>query len=74
MTTVEEWGEKSKRGEVCNILGCKDPPTTQCPSCHLHYCYQHMQNHGHILTEVEISAAAQTLQREVKSASISTRL
>lgn len=50
--SAEEWREKSKRGEVCGILGCPDPPEERCPHCGCHYCRDHKfvihtPAHGH---------------------------
>lgn len=39
--TVDEWAEKSRRGEVCGILGCKNKPVNKCPHCGNHYCQEH---------------------------------
>ena len=39
--TAEQWREKSKRGEVCGILGCFAYPETKCPHCGCHYCQHH---------------------------------
>jgi hypothetical protein len=52
--TDKEWNDRSRRGEVCRIIGCHDAPTSQCPTCHVHSCYQHIQSHLHIITDVEI--------------------
>lgn len=41
MIPVGLWAERSKRNEVCGILGCLENPTTQCPHCGLHYCDEH---------------------------------
>ena len=41
MITVDEWAEKSRRGEVCGILGCKNKPVIKCPHCGNHYCREH---------------------------------
>lgn len=39
--TAEQWREKSKRGEVCGILGCPGRPKTKCPHCGCCYCRHH---------------------------------
>lgn len=41
MVTLDEWAAKSRRGEVCGILGCKNKPVKRCPHCGLHYCQEH---------------------------------
>jgi hypothetical protein len=53
MTTAEEWSERSKLGEVCNVLGCQNTPSTQCPTCSHYYCYADIQTHNHIISEEE---------------------
>lgn len=39
--TLDEWAEKSRRGEVCGIFGCKNKPVVKCPHCGNWYCKQH---------------------------------
>lgn len=39
--SVDEWREKSKRGEVCGILGCKQEPVVTCLHCGNCYCNEH---------------------------------
>ena len=39
--TLDQWAEKSKRGEVCGILGCPGKPIDKCPHCGNHYCQDH---------------------------------
>jgi hypothetical protein len=51
MTSIEEWGERSKRGEVCNVFGCQYTPSSQCPTCSHYYCYADIQTHNHIISE-----------------------
>jgi hypothetical protein len=46
-----EWEERSKKGELCRVMGCSNEPTTQGPKCLKHYCYQHLHGHGHIITD-----------------------
>ena len=53
MTTLDEWSERSKRGEVCGMVGCQNTPTTQCPTCYRHYCYDDVQNHFHAISDEE---------------------
>lgn len=52
--TGDEWREKSQRGELCGIIGCEIKPTTKCPKCLNHYCYSHLEAHGHVVTDKEI--------------------
>jgi predicted nucleic acid-binding protein len=47
----EEWKDRSRKGEVCAVVGCQNPPKNQCTTCSLHYCYQDIKNHYHILTD-----------------------
>ena len=54
-----EQTDKSKRVEVCGMFGCEENPTSQCPDCANHYCYEHIKSHvhrtleqGHIRREV----------------------
>ncbi len=42
-----EWTDKSKRVEVCGMFGCEQNPTSQCPDCANHYCYEHIKSHVH---------------------------
>jgi hypothetical protein len=35
-------------------MGCSNEPTTRCPKCLKHYCYEHLQGHGHIKTDQEV--------------------
>jgi predicted nucleic acid-binding protein len=52
--TLEEWRDKSKKGEICAVGGCRNLPKNQCPTCFLHYCYRHIKNHFHCITDKEI--------------------
>ena len=45
-TAFNEWREMSKRGEVCGMFGCQVKPTSQCPECSKHYCYEHINMHA----------------------------
>jgi hypothetical protein len=58
MTTIEDRSERSKRGEVCNVLGCQYTPSTQCPICSHYYCYADIQTHDHIISEEEAGTQA----------------
>jgi hypothetical protein len=51
--TGDEWISKSQKGELCGILGCMHPPTSQCPKCKNHYCYGHLDLHMHKVTDEE---------------------
>lgn len=52
--TSEEWRQKSIKGEVCAVAMCSKPPKNQCPKCFIHYCYNHIKNHGHRVTDKDI--------------------
>jgi hypothetical protein len=54
--TGEEWIRKSQRGEVCGIVACKNKPTSQCPKCGNHYCYEHLDLHLHKVSDEEQAA------------------
>ena len=49
-----EWEERSKKGQVCARFLCSNKPTTQCPKCSNHYCYEHLNSHLHIVSDEEI--------------------
>lgn len=49
-----EWEERSKKGQLCGVMGRSNEPTTRCPKCLKHYCYEHLQGHGHIKTDQEV--------------------
>ena len=49
--TEDEWIIKSQKGELCGVIGCMHPPTSQCPKCRNHYCYGHLDLHVHRVTE-----------------------
>lgn len=48
--TLKEWVGKSKKGEVCGVVGCDQKPTNKCTKCSNHYCYGHVKTHFHIET------------------------
>jgi hypothetical protein len=54
MVTKDEWVEKSKRGEVCSVVGCDGKPTTRCATCLMYTCYQHLPTHLHITADKDI--------------------
>jgi hypothetical protein len=45
----QDWEKRSECGEICGMLGCNNPPTTQCPECKTHYCDEHKVFHRHQL-------------------------
>lgn len=53
--TGDQWVEKSQRGELWGVIGCMNPPTTQCPKCKNHYCNDHLGTHMHVVTDEETS-------------------
>jgi len=46
-SALNEWNEMSNRGEVCGMFGCEVRPTSQCPECSNHYCYEDIKSHVH---------------------------
>ena len=47
---VEIWAAKSRKGEVCGILGCGETPVVKCDHCGNHYCEEHkfvLETPGH---------------------------
>ncbi|MBA7546933.1 hypothetical protein ES705_39334 [subsurface metagenome] len=38
---VEAWAARSRKGEVCGILGCQNKPVKKCFHCGNHYCQEH---------------------------------
>lgn len=52
--TSEEWRNRSINGEVCARIPCTNPPKNQCPKCLVHYCYDHIKNHYHRVTNEEL--------------------
>jgi hypothetical protein len=63
MFTDDEWTDRSRRGEVCGVMGCKEKPTTRCVECGRHYCYRDLGNHGHIMTDAELEEQRKTTKR-----------
>ena len=49
----EEWANRSKDGLVCGILNCPETPTTKCPICNNHYCFEHIKIHLHVVEDNE---------------------
>jgi hypothetical protein len=62
MTAADKWSERSKLGDICNVLGCQNKPSAQCPTCSHYYCYEDILNHRHIISKEE--AGAQTTRDE----------
>lgn len=48
--SLDEWRNKSIKGEVCAVLGCKNSPNVKCSTCSFHYCSDHVGNHFHDVT------------------------
>lgn len=44
---IELWAAKSRRGEVCGILGCSNEVVIKCPYCENWYCKEHKDSHFH---------------------------
>lgn len=44
----EEWANRSKDGLVCGMLNCPEKPTSKCPICFNHYCFEHLKYHFHV--------------------------
>ena len=44
---IAEWALRSRKGEVCGMAGCAARPSSQCPRCGNHYCYEHVRVHFH---------------------------
>ena len=63
MVTAAEWDDKSKRGEVCGVLGCGEKATSRCPDCSRHYCYLHIKIHGHIMTDKEVEEQSKSAEQ-----------
>ena len=49
--TENEWISKSRNGDLCGVLGCMHPPTSQCPKCMNHYCSGHLDLHVHKVSD-----------------------
>ena len=50
MSSISERQEKSRRGEICGVIDCKDNPVSNCPECGEHFCYQHISLHRDIVS------------------------
>jgi hypothetical protein len=58
--TLEDWRNKSIKGEVCAIPGCQFiPNSSQCPIFFVHYCYEHLKSHLHPVTAMYGSLSSQ---------------
>lgn len=44
---VEQWGNESKKGLVCGIVGCNEPVEVRCGICKYGYCTEHKGSHFH---------------------------
>lgn len=38
---IKLWNIKSRKGFVCGIYGCSNPPSVKCDHCGCHYCEEH---------------------------------
>jgi predicted nucleic acid-binding protein len=54
--TSEEWKARSIKGDVCAVPMCSNPPKNKCPKCSVHYCYDHIKNHYHVVTDTPSSS------------------
>lgn len=52
--TYDEWKEMSFRGQICNLMGCRNAPLSPCPVCNLLHCYDDIKNHPHIMSDDEV--------------------
>jgi hypothetical protein len=50
----EDWRNKSIKGDVCARAFGSNPPKNQCPTCFVHYCYDHVKGHYHVVTDEQI--------------------
>ena len=50
---IMEWSLRSRKGEVCGMVDCMGRPTSQCPTCKNHYCYDHVMVHMHLVDSLE---------------------
>lgn len=51
---IESWAAHSRKGEVCGIFGCHQPPVKKCDHCGNYYCGKHknvINSPGHGLKE-----------------------
>ena len=47
---IETWAARSRKGEVCGILGCSNKPVAKCTHCGNYYCKEHqlvLETPGH---------------------------
>lgn len=47
MMVLDNWIDRSKKGEVCGVLGCEFKPETKCQICKNYYCAEDSKNHFH---------------------------
>lgn len=52
MEDVKAWSDESKRGLVCGIFGCTNPPDMVCRTCGCSYCEIDTANHFHSDTNI----------------------
>lgn len=50
----EDWRGISVQRKVCAVVSCQNKPTNQCPTCLVHYCYEHVKGHFHTVTDEEL--------------------
>ena len=50
---IMEWSLRSRKGEVCGMVDCMGRPTSQCPTCKNHYCYDHVKMHMDLVDSLE---------------------
>jgi hypothetical protein len=41
MEKIDQWADRSRKGEVCGILGCPGEPVVKCDHCGNNYCALH---------------------------------
>jgi len=49
---IDKWGDESKIGLVCGIVGCNEPVELRCITCGYGYCEIHKNCHFHTVGEV----------------------
>jgi hypothetical protein len=47
-----QWRDNSMKGLGCAVILCHNKPTKPCSRCLIliHYCYEHMKSHSHIVS------------------------
>jgi hypothetical protein len=51
---LDAWKIRSLKGEVCAVNGCQSKPSNRCPICLVHYCFEHIRNHFHPISNAEL--------------------